>query len=542
MAYETVQDFTNSTYEFRVLEINPQGDPINNQSILSTLDSPIRLITNSLLSNADGSYTLIGNSSTNLNPPHTPDKLFALRTVAPPPVPGCNDIVIEGGNGEINITGLTAPIEIVEVYDGNWNQVFRCQGTDCGNEQIISGLSAGNYFVKVQFYEANWTFICRLDNVEVIVSEGGVCSHPDHPAMSAIANAIPSLQNTPRNWDINDCDVCSWSGVTCNGAGRVEKIELVFGISDGLLPPEIGQLSELKELKMVSTLEAPLGIKSIPSEIGNLSKLEILQLRGQNFNEPIPAEIGNLSALRELDLAFSRIPGEIPTAIANLSNLQVLMLQHNRLTGDIPATLGNLSQLRVLRLGQFFRSGSVFFFTLNNITGPIPPELGQLTNLEILDLTANPLSGTIPPQLGNLRKITKAIINAYSIERFGDIIFFGALEGCFPPELKVWCDNGAEVDFQGHLNLPYPLTKFPAFCTNIIDNPNDPGICQSAGNCDEVAIIGGAGQITITGLTAPNEIVEVYDANWSQVFRCHGADCGNEQIISDLSAGNVSTQ
>ena len=652
VTYETIQNFNESSYELRIGEINGNGETIIDQSILSTINDPIKLITKFILKNNDGSYTLIGNSSNNLNALPKPDKLFALRTTVSSSVPSCLGVVIEGEDDQITITGITAPIEIVEVYDQNWQQVFRCQGTDCGTEQTINNLNAGRYYVKIQFFDANWQSICRLDNVKVEVTEGGVsscddaiiesgdgeikifgltapieivevynqnwqqvfrcqgtncgaeqiinglsdgrhyvkvqfynenwqwicglgtvevdvgsgtdCNNPDYLAMAVFANTLTDQSNT-INWSPLDCDICNWTGITCNPAGRVEKIELtglplrgtmpseigqlaalkvlvIESVVDlnGTIPTEIGNLTNLEILTIVNQLEAPVGLEGgIPTSITQLTRLKSLIIQGNVFfNEPIPANIGNLTNLETLDLSYNRMPETIPTSIGNLTRLHTLKLEHNNLTGDIPKELGSLRNLKKLILGERQPTGSFFLYGLNRLTGSIPSELGNLTELEELDFTYNPLSGQIPSSLGNLTKIKRANFQAFDFVRPTGRRDLGKLEGCFPRELSVWCDNGATVSFEGHLNLPYPTTKFPMFCDNMVNNPTAPDICLSAGNCERVNIIGGVGKFTISGLNAPNVIVDVFDSNWNGVFRCVGQEFSETIEITSLSIGN----
>ena len=88
-------------------------------------------------------------------------------------VTNCDNIQIIAQGNTINITALNAPIEIVQIFDQNYNLVFRCQGTECGSEQVISNLAAGNYFVTIQAYTADWNFICAKENILVQVGGGG---------------------------------------------------------------------------------------------------------------------------------------------------------------------------------------------------------------------------------------------------------------------------------------------------------------------------------------------------------------------------------
>jgi len=87
------------------------------------------------------------------------------------------------------------------------------------------------------------------------------------------------------------------------------------------------------------------------------------------------------------------LSGSIPSSIGNLTKLQFFSLTSNKVNGSIPSWIGNVVNLRVLGLRT------------NLLTGPIPPEIGNLVNLTNLDLSNNQLSGPIPSSIGKLTKL-----------------------------------------------------------------------------------------------------------------------------------------
>ena len=111
-----------------------------------------------------------------------------------------------------------------------------------------------------------------------------------------------------------------------------------------ILPPEIGNLSQLRELSLSNNK-----IEILPPEIGNLSQLQKLWL---NYNQIklLPSEIGNLSQLQMLSLDNNQIT-IVPPEIGNLSQLQILSLDHNQIT-IVPPEIGNLSNLQELWLDK----------------------------------------------------------------------------------------------------------------------------------------------------------------------------------------------
>ena len=90
---------------------------------------------------------------------------------------------------------------------------------------------------------------------------------------------------------------------------------------------------------------------------------------------PIPPELGSLSNLTELRLYRNLLDGPIPPELGKLSNLTTLELHDNRLSGPIPTQLGNLSNLEVLWLG-----GN------DDLTGCVPDALRDVPNNDFDEL------------------------------------------------------------------------------------------------------------------------------------------------------------
>ena len=213
------------------------------------------------------------------------------------------------------------------------------------------------------------------------------------------------------NWKAS-IPIQQWQGIFVEGSPpRVRGLH--FGDSEsnaltGVIPPEIGSLSELVELRL--NWQRLTG--EIPSELGNLKSLKWLDLRSNSLSGPIPSEIGDLTELTTLNLRDNELSGRIPKSLGRLAKLGGLDLSQNPLEGSIPAELGNLKQLRRLRV------------CCTNLEGNIPPEIGGLTNLRVLDLKFNYLTGTVPPELGNLENL----VNLY--------LYANYFSGCVPAVLS----------------------------------------------------------------------------------------------------------
>ncbi len=201
------------------------------------------------------------------------------------------------------------------------------------------------------------------------------------------------------NW-LSDAPLKDWSGVTIGADGRVTHLILTRNQLSGEVPPELGNLSSLELLDLrYNQLRG-----ETPPELGALSSLRVLTLSDNRLTGEIPAELGNLASLGVLDLGGNELSGKIPRELANLINLVNLSLGGNELTGEIPAELGTLTKLTALALES------------NNLTGEIPAELGNLTALRRLWLKNNNLTGQIPAELGNLTSLDTVTIAGNRVE------------------------------------------------------------------------------------------------------------------------------
>ncbi|CAI6004710.1 unnamed protein product [Closterium sp. NIES-64] len=126
--------------------------------------------------------------------------------------------------------------------------------------------------------------------------------HPSSPSPGAL-----------DNWNPNDPDPCSWTGVDCNPfSRRVTSLSLPYRTLSG-------------------TLDLP------DPSLASLSDLLQLSLPGNSFPGSFPSALSRLSSLQTLELAETELSGEIPgNTLSALRRVAVLDLRKNALSGPIP--------------------------------------------------------------------------------------------------------------------------------------------------------------------------------------------------------------
>lgn len=112
----------------------------------------------------------------------------------------------------------------------------------------------------------------------------------------------------------------------------------------GTLPTELSDLYNLKYLFLAFNRELTPG--PIPAEWGKrFSQVKDLSLQATQRTGAIPSEIGEMSSLVLLDLADNELSGPIPSEIGYLRHLTFIVFKDNQLSGTIPESFSELSKL-----------------------------------------------------------------------------------------------------------------------------------------------------------------------------------------------------
>ena len=279
---------------------------------------------------------------------------------------------------------------VLNLYD-SYTLNTTCGGTQNHYQWFLNGdsISPGSTTAPFTIDSINYTmtgaYTCKVTNTlvtELTLLSAPIylklvepsCNQQDSLALVALYNATDGA-NWKNNTNWLTGQVKNWYGITTLG-GRVSEINLYENNLNGLLPADLWQLTELLSLRLGSNQK--LNGSSLPPELGQLTKLEYLDLRYCNFTGTIPTEIGLLTNLTHLHFYHNNLSGTIPVEIGQLINLDFLDLSYNQLTGTVSLGISNLTK--------------IYSLYLNNNQFDSLPDLNAPANLDILFIGNNKLT------------------------------------------------------------------------------------------------------------------------------------------------------
>ncbi|MBO0931562.1 leucine-rich repeat domain-containing protein [Fibrella aquatilis] len=173
-------------------------------------------------------------------------------------------------------------------------------------------------------------------------------SYPEFDALADFFYATDGPNWTNKSGWLTTCSPYSgWFGLTTSPlTGQVTSLNLSPPSAPmagnnlrGTLPASLSVLSGLEQLLINNN---PQLVGGLPTSIGALTSLTLLDASANGLTGPIPASVGSLTKLTSLSLGFNQLSGRIPSGLGNLSALQRLNVASNKLTGCLPVSLTNL--------------------------------------------------------------------------------------------------------------------------------------------------------------------------------------------------------
>ncbi|KAL9841972.1 Receptor-like protein 20 [Arabidopsis thaliana] len=276
-----------------------------------------------------------------------------------------------------------------------------------------------------------------------------------------------ALTQFKNEFDTRRCNHSNhFNGIWCNNStGAVTKLRLRDCLSGTL--KSNSSLFQFHHLRYLDLSHNNFTSSSLPSEFGNLNKLEVLSLSFNSFLGQVPSSLSNLSMLSQLDLSQNDLTGSFPL-LRNLTKLTVLDLSHNHFSGTLKPnnSLFELHHLRYLNL------------EVNNFSSSLPSEFGYLNNLqhcglkefpnifktlkkmEAIDVSNNRINGKIPEWLWSLPLLHLVNILNNSFDGFE-----GSTEVLVNSSVRILLLESN--NFEGALpSLPHSINAFSAGYNN----------------------------------------------------------------------------
>ncbi|CAL9752373.1 unnamed protein product [Musa acuminata subsp. burmannicoides] len=178
-------------------------------------------------------------------------------------------------------------------------------------------------------------------------------------------------------------------------------IDLSYNRLNGTIPSEIGQSTRLGALDLSSNHL----VGELPKNLCNLISLIELNVSSNQLSGELPSEIGKLLKLKRLDVSGNKFTGVIPEEIGGCKLLISVDMSNNSFSGSIPYEFGQLVDLQEL-----------LDPSQNSFSGHIPSQLGQLTLLQILNLCHNNLAGHVLPSIINMASLSALDVSHNELE------------------------------------------------------------------------------------------------------------------------------
>ncbi|KAK0584066.1 hypothetical protein LWI29_007062 [Acer saccharum] len=330
---------------------------------------------------------------------------------------------------------------------------------------LVIGVGFGTSFVAVvaPLIFSNKVNLCH------VVLVAGQCQSDQQSLLLQLKRSLKFDFNRSVHlvkWGQNT-ECCNWSGVYCDGGGRVTGLNLSFESISGGIENSTGLFS-LQHLRSLDLAYNRFNASQIPSRFANLTNLTYLNLSNAGFVGQIPTAISRMTRLVTLDLSTFSFSGigllklenpNLKVLVQNLTELRELHLDGINISANrndwCHALSSSLPDLQVLSLSGCFLSGpihralvslqllSVIRLDQNNLSSSVPDFFADFSNLTFLGLSSCGLNGKFPEEIFRVPTLE-------TLDLSNNVLLGGSLPD-FPENLSLRTLNLFQTNFSGTL-------------------------------------------------------------------------------------------
>jgi Leucine-rich repeat (LRR) protein len=195
----------------------------------------------------------------------------------------------------------------------------------------------------------------------------------------------------PNN-ELFDCSNNHFSSMPFNFGSHLSIASFLMASRNNLsgeIPPSICEGTTLQLLDLSYNNFSG----SIPScLVGNMSQLNVLNLKGNRLNGRLPDSLKQECALDAIDFSDNQIEGQLPRSLVACKDLEVFDIGNNQMSDNFPCWMSVLPKLQVLVLK------SNKFFGMLGPSDPGDKNSCEFAKLRIFDLASNNFSGLLVPE------------------------------------------------------------------------------------------------------------------------------------------------